>query len=116
MKMLRKSKFVLAVILMAQALTFITLFVVMYFKKRDLPRVFLALAGAGSIAGMMLLLSEQEDRRRDRRQLMMDACCDFDDDDDDLFGDDDDDDDCDCEEDNFGFPEGSDKVPGVDGE
>jgi len=113
MKMLRKSKFVFGMMLLAQAVMFIAIFAIMYHKKRDLPKVFLALAGAGSIAGMLLLLSDKEDRRHNRRQLMMDSCCDFDDDDDDddddLFADDDDD-----EELKFEFPEGSDKVPGND--
>ncbi|MHC1695151.1 MAG: hypothetical protein AB9835_07745 [Eubacteriales bacterium] len=89
---MKRPKFIIGVVLVVQALTFIGLFFVLYGKKKSLAKTLVALATAGGITGALLLASNARDERHRRNIMAMDACCDFDDDfdyyeDDDAFTD-----------------------------
>ena len=85
--MLKKTKLVLGIIFVAQAISFIVLFFALYGKKKNFANTLIALAAAGSVAGGWLLLSAYKDSASNKKALTMDACCDFSEDDD-LFGED----------------------------
>lgn len=83
--MSRKTKFIVAICLVAQSFTSLVLSFVYADRKRELSKAFLGLGILGGLGGAYLLYNEYQESKNDRLAFEDDWC----------------DDDCDCCEDSF---------------
>lgn len=78
----KKTKFIIAISLFVQAITFIVLFFVLLAKKKSIASIFGILGAAGAAAGSVLLISSlDEDSNGKKKLLHFDSCYDDQDDD-----------------------------------
>ena len=89
--MSRKTRFIVAICLVAQSFTSLVLSFVYADRKKDLSRAFLGLGILGGLGGAYLLYNEYQDSKNDRLAFESDDWCS---------------DDCDCCDDDF-FCEGA---------
>lgn len=76
--MLKKTKFIVGLALLVQAITCLTIFVVLLVKKKSLSKVFLIIGLLGGIAGTIVTIKAlKEDKQFKAMMAAVDTMCDF---------------------------------------
>ena len=78
--MLKKTKFFVGISLLVQSFAFLTVFVILWAKKKSLWKTFLIIGLAGGVAGtMMTYKAIKEDKQFKAMMAAVDTLCDYDD-------------------------------------
>ncbi len=77
--MLKKTKFFVGISLLVQSVTFLTVFVILWAKKKSLWKTFLIIGLAGGVSGVLLTYQAlKEDKQFRAMMAAVDTLCDYD--------------------------------------
>lgn len=77
--MLKKTKFFIGISLLAQSFAFLTIFVILWAKKKSLSKTFLLVGLLGGITGTVLTYKTLREDKQFRAMMdAVDSLCDFD--------------------------------------
>lgn len=78
--MLKKTKFFVGIAFLVQAITFLTIFVVLLIKKKSVSKTFLIIGLLGGVTGTVLTVQAlREDKQFKAMLAAVDEMCDFND-------------------------------------